>query len=131
MELALGCDLGESGGDVPNQGDGDLECVVSGQDSAYIIALDALDRLVEEKGIGGGVEGVETALVHQISGEEIALLRLIEAAVSGGVARRVDDLELPAAQVQPVSIPQQPLGRAAIDLVCIRIEVRREIAGAV
>ena len=103
--------------------------MVSGQDSMDFISAYFLYGLIELLRVGSGIKGVKAALVHQIPGIQILSLRLVKAAMSGGVSRCMDDLDFPPAQIQAVTVMQDSLRHTLKDPIRIQGKLRREIAG--
>lgn len=103
--------------------------MVSGQDSMDFISAYFLYGLIELLWVGGGIKGVQAALVHQIPGIQILSLRLVKAAMSGGVSRRMHDLDFPPAQIQAVTAMQNSLRHPLKDPIRIQGKLRREITG--
>ena len=104
-ELTPLLNLLKPGLNIVDQGDRDLQRMVPGKDPFGLIFLNPPDRLEEEQRVRSGIEGVQTSPVDQVAGIQPVSLRLIEAAVARRVARRVNDLDAPASQVQPVAVP--------------------------
>ena len=115
--------------DPPREVRQDLQPVVAGEDTADLQRLHPLHGPPKQHRVRGGVESVQTAEVKEVSGVEIPPLRLVEAAVSRGVAGGVEHGQHPASQVQHVPVPEDPPGRTLEDFVIIQREVRRKIAG--
>ena len=85
--------------------------MVSGEDPLHRQGGGPLQGLEVGRRVRGGEEGQQLPPVDQIPGEEPAPVRLVEAHVTRGVARSVEDPEGPAPQVDLIPVGQQGRGR--------------------
>ena len=68
-----------------------IELMVAGQDALCVKFPDSLYRLEKLLRISCRIKRIETAPIDQVPGIQIFSLRLIEAAVTGGVSGRMND----------------------------------------
>lgn len=103
--------------------------MVPGQDPFYFIRQHPLYRAIESLRIGRRIKGVKAAFVQEIPRIQIFPFRLIKAAVTGRMPRRVDDRNAPPAQFQRIAIMQKRLRLAVKQLIIVQRKLRRKAAG--
>lgn len=103
--------------------------VMPGQDALHRKLPHLPDRARKRRGIGGGVKGIQTPGIEQVPRKQQAACFLIEAAVPGGVSRRMDDPHLPVAQVDHIAVFQQAVAAALIGTVIIRAKAAGKAQG--
>lgn len=102
--------------------------MMTGQDLFYFICSHPFYRLIEKLRIRGWIKGIKTALVNQITRIKVSSFRFIKTTVPRRMSWRVDHLNFPSTQVQPIAVSQNPLRITMIDLIRIHIKSCWKIA---
>lgn len=94
--------------------------MMAGQDPRNRKMTDPFHRPGKLLRIGGGIEGVQASRIEQVPGKEEPPRRLVKAAMSRGMSRRVEDLHLPPAQVDDLPVAEPLPCPVRIDAVVLR-----------
>lgn len=114
-----------------DDGGGELQLVMTGQNFPDVQCPNRLDGAVKLLRIRGGIKRVQAALIDQVAGVQVFPLRLVKAAMPRGMPGRVDHLQCAVSQLQAVAAMQKLCRRSMEYPVILRDEIRGERTGFV
>ena len=122
LELSFPFQLCKRRFDLGYQRNGNVQRMMPGQNFFNFIFPYPFYRAIKQLRIGGRVKRIERSFVYQISRIQILPFRLVKTAMSGRMPRRVNDLNLPPAQIQKLAVAQDFLRRALKDLIGVKVK---------
>ena len=128
LELSFPFQLRKRRFDLGYQRNGNVQRMMPGQNFFNFIFPYPFYRAIKQLRIGGRVKRIERSFVYQISRIQILPFRLVKTAMSGRMPRRVNDLNLPPAQIQKLAVAQDFLRRALKDLIGVKVKIAWKIA---